>query len=96
MSNSYIVSEEELKELANNCWSDIGKGEPQYDCVGNLLKSKQPVEMVAEGEINNNYGMVSLSMHSPDYWFEHFWERVNQKEINIKIYISKVESEGKR
>jgi hypothetical protein len=106
MSNNYIVSEEELRQLI----TDSGGAYTEYDkddikeMLEDFLKSKQPVELVASGEVE------TISNYDSHGWIK-FSNRPGYKNVarlpididiakkhdgtNIQIYISK-ESEGKK
>ena len=88
----YIVSEEELRELTDTPCLVFDTCKKENECVEcgliDFLKSKQPVELVAEGEISTVYYNKHLNeayidgVRIPDKF-----ERYDKQPI--KIYIAK-------
>ena len=72
---SYIVSEEELKNWLRN------------DEIEVFLKSKQPVELVAEGEVIFDDEDDELWIGEGETWLHG--EFKNLEGQNIKLYIAK-------
>ncbi len=53
---NYIVSEEELYKLINECEEDIGGNMGNEYFVKDFLKSKQPIELVESGLVQGDFG----------------------------------------
>jgi hypothetical protein len=84
---NYIVSEEELIKLMNDCIKTIHY---PLNKIDNFLKSKQPVEMVAVGEIqepeNNKFYLIDEESENPiEDLFAWLKERYDGKFIEIYI-----------
>lgn len=79
----FIVSEEELKEFYLLAYHDgVSEDNLSIGRTSDFLKSKQPVELVAEFKPNFYFENIQIDCH----------EHIGQ---HIKIYISKG-SEGKK
>lgn len=76
----YIIDEEELIELkSQTIWFYDDKGEKEKEirnCVDNFLKSKQPVELIASGRLDENGLKIIQSKFKSEY-----------KNKEIEIYV---------
>ena len=84
---SYIVSEEELKELVNS--KELYDSNYPGNVVQDFLKSKQPITKVAGGKVKDNSflpGIVSYTIGNMDDLkvFYKVYEMIGK---NIEIYI---------
>jgi len=84
----YIISEEELKELipgySEYPYQKLSKEYKEY--VEDFLKSKQPIELVAEGKADSAGGTWNIG----PYCSYEFRELIEKYKGNIiKIYIQK-------
>lgn len=91
---NYIVSEEELKELAN--YSKFNHPSvPSDENVKGFLESKQPVELVAEGVVTTDSQIHRYIKIKDNEWYLGYIGNFVEDNQHIEIYISKVESENK-
>jgi hypothetical protein len=79
---NYIVSEEELEKFVGKCW---------HESVKAFLKSKQPVEMIASGEVkppNGSYTEFRIGKKGEPYDYSNdisLTGTYSKNHIGIKI-----------
>ena len=85
----YLVSEEELKKYTRKYYTDDYKEKADND-TSDFLKSKQPVELLAEGEVVKSETMFAEAVIKDGnnfYAISSFLDRFDGN--NIKLYIVK-------
>ncbi len=86
----YIISEEELKRLVSICNHDFKYESISMDSdIKDFLQSKQPVELMAEGEVKVSY-KDDMEVSVGDTLLKDTLSKYQNKGQNIKIYIQKV------
>ena len=91
--NNYIISEEELKELEKAVGHLMFQ---EYSCsycyamdLLELLKSHQPVELVAEGEVMTKIFDGNESYYVGEGTNIGYWIAENHEGQDVKIYLAK-------